>query len=319
MRFWDVIKEVSTQSVQNEARRVVVLAVAGEAEAVTAAREAVLAGATPDEAAAAEPFLLCVSPPYTPEQEMNLRHADLLISLPGGPRLTEFRPADILQVETADRLVRLALLHRPDLRVPLARRLPGFRELAAEFAIRDVSRANAEFAAVSTVGSVIPGLAFLFPAAAFDILMLTKNQVLLLFRLAAIYGEDVNIRARVGEILPVLGGALGWRTLARELAGALPGAIGLPVRAGIAYTGTYVAGRAAQLAFDEGRRPTRQEMLRLYEEAGYLAKGVVAALKDRLLRRPPPPPPPALPPGPAALPEGAVERSGNEVTADERR
>jgi uncharacterized protein (DUF697 family) len=214
-----------------------------------------------------------------------MRHSDLLVSLPGGPGLTDYRPADTLQVERVEELQERIFDRRPELRVPLARRLRGFRALAAEQVIRDVSRVNAEFAAVSGIGQSIPILAPLFPAVVgADVFLLTKNQALMVYRLAAIHGEDLDLRARAREIAAVIGGAFGWRTLARQIAGAVPGGLGLPVRAGIAYSGTYSVGKAAEMLFDTGRRPGRQEMLRLYEEGARLAAGTVDQLRRRLTR-----------------------------------
>jgi uncharacterized protein (DUF697 family) len=178
------------------------------------------------------------------------------------------------------------LAHRPDLLIPLGRRLPGFRPAAAELVIRSVSRVNTEFAVLSSVSSIVPILAPLFPVfAGADVFVLTKNQVMLIFRLAAIYGEELDIKARLREILPVVGGALGWRTLARELAGVLPGALGLPVKAAIAYSGTYATGRAAQMFFDEGRRPTKAEMRRIYDESARQAREFGERLREKLPSR----------------------------------
>jgi uncharacterized protein (DUF697 family) len=283
MTFIEVIKELSPQGVSREAQRPFVLTLAGNPEAVAAAKANVLGpGLTPEETAAAEQFLCCVSPPYPPELEMRMRHSDLLVSLPGGPNLTDFRPADTIQVDDVQYLQERIFDHRRDLRVPFARRLPGFRELAAERIIRDVSLVNAEFATISGLAG-IPLLAPLVPAAAtMDILVLTKNQVMMVLRLAGIYGQDMGVRARAKEILGVLGGALGWKTLARELA---VGPVGIPVRAGIAYSGTYSFGKGAQLLFDEGRQPTRQEMLRFYKDAAGLAANAVEQLKQRFKGR----------------------------------
>ena len=301
MSFWNVIKEVSSQPVREEARRLFVLALVGHPEAVAAARANVLGGGiSPEAEAAAEPFLFCASPPYSPADENRLRHADLIVSLPGGPGLTEFRPAETVLVERPERVVPLALGRRPDLRVPMARRLPGFRTMASEQVIREVSRINAEFATVSGISGAIPVLAPLFPAlAGTDILILTKNQVMMVFRLAAIHGEDLNFKSRLREVLPVIGGAFGWRAVARELLGLVPGGFGIPLRAAIAYTGTYAVGRAAELAFDEGRAPTRREMRRIYEEGTSLAKDAVGRLKERMTSRGSR----SLPPAKQALPQ----------------
>jgi uncharacterized protein (DUF697 family) len=286
MAFWNVIKEVSAHAVREEARKLFVLALAGEPECVEAARKLAL-GPSADgaQSAAAAPFLFCATPPYSEADEKRLRHADLLVSLPGGPGLTDFRPADTIRLERPGEVLQQALAHRPDLRVAFARRLPGFRPMAAEQVVREVSRVNAEFAAISGISTSVPFLAPFFPAVAgTDILILTKNQLIMIFRLAAIYGEELDLRSRMREVLPVIGGAFGWRALARELAGALPGALGVPIRAGIAYSGTFSVGRGAQMVFDEGRRPTREELLRIREEAAEGAKILVARLRERFGR-----------------------------------
>lgn len=320
MTFWDVIKEMSAQPVRREASRLFVLALAGEADYVTRAREEVLGpNATPQQRAAAEPFLCTASPPYSLDTENRMRFADLLVSFPGGPGSTDYRPADTIQVEAVSDLKRKIFERRPDLRIPMARMLPGLRDLAAEQIIRDVSKVNAEFAALSTITQSIPVVAPWFPiVAGADIVLLTKNQALMMFRLAAIYGESLDVMSRLREVGPVVGGAVGWRTIARELAGVLPGAMGLPIRAGIAYSGTYTVGRAAQMVFDQGRRPTRAEMLRIYEESRDLAKDVVASLRERL-RKPKSleEPPKALPPGDPMLTAG-TRRLEEEAEAEPR-
>jgi uncharacterized protein (DUF697 family) len=309
---------MSAQPVRQEASRLFVLGLVGNPEVVAEAREAVLGAKTSlSDRAAAEPFLCCASPPYSESDQGRMRYADLLVSLPGGPGLTDYRPADTLEVASIEDLKHQILMHRPDLRVTLARRLPGFRDKAAEMVIRDVSRVNAEFVALSTVAQSIPFLAPLLPVVAgADILLLTKNQAILVFRLAAIYGEDLALTSRVKEVATVVGGAFGWRTIARQLAGALPGAMGLPLRAGIAFSGTYAVGRAAQMVFDQGRRPTRQEMLRIYEEGRDLAQEVITALRDRFRKdngKQLEAPLKALPPG-----EEIITVEGREEVAEPR-
>ncbi|MCC2672062.1 MAG: hypothetical protein K0Q72_4534, partial [Armatimonadetes bacterium] len=60
------------------------------------------------------------------------------------------------------------------------------------------------------------------------------------------------------------------------------------------------------MVFDQGRRPTRQEMLRIYEEGQDLAKEVVASLRDRFRKdKRLEAPPKALPPGEPMLAEPA--------------
>ena len=287
MHFLEVMKEVSAQGVRSEARRLFVLGLAGEPEAVETARKIALGPSpTPAVEAEAASFLVGGSPPYDPQIEKRLRYADLLVSLPGGPAPTELRPADTIQLEKPEDLVAAVLAHRPDLLVTIARRLPGFRALAAEQVIRSISRVNTEFAILSSVSSVIPILAPLFPVfAGADVFVLTKNQIIMTFRLAAIYGEELDVRSRLREVVGILGSAFGWRTLARELSGMLPGGLGLPVKAAIAYSGTYATGRVAQMLFDEGRRPTKAEMRRIYDESARQAREFAERLREKLPSR----------------------------------
>jgi uncharacterized protein (DUF697 family) len=156
---------------------------------------------------------------------------------------------------------------------------------------------NAEFSTIAGISNAIPFLAPLFPAVVgADLLMLTKNQVFMILRLAAIYGDDPGFFRHGKEIASVVGGAFGWRTLARELSGVLPGPLGLPLRIGISYSGTYTVGKAAEMVFDRGRRPTRKEMRQIYEDASRLAKETVARLAPSLRRK-------EMGEGHAALPE----------------
>lgn len=283
MAFWHIIKEVSAQAVRREAEQSVVLAVIGAADQVEQAVRQILGaeGLTeiPEEL---RPYLIAAQPPFDEVLERRLRHADVLVSLPGGPGPAELRPAEALQIAWAGNVIPEVLQARPDLRVPLGRRFPGFRTLAAESLIREVSRVNAEFTAISGISQSLPLLLPLFPAVAgADILLLTKNQILMLFRLAAIYGESYRLRDRVYEILPLLASALGWRTIARQLTGLVPAGAGVPLRIAISYSATYTVGRAAQVVFQEGRRPSRAELARIREQAAELGKTVMGKLRRR--------------------------------------
>lgn len=269
MNTWDVLKEVSAEGVRREAACPFVLALAGAPDAVQAARAAIVGALPSDEVTAnAAEHLLTLSPPYSLEDEVRLRHADLLLSLANGPRLTEFRPADTIVVDDPAELIEQVTAHRPDLCVPLGRRFPQFRPAASERLIQGVSRVNAEFAAISSLATAFPGLAPFFPfVSGADLVMLTKNQVLMIFRLAAIHNQDLELGSRLRELLPAAGAALGWRTLARGAAAVLPGPFGLAAKTAVAFTATYLTGRAAQVWFAEGRMPSREDMAELREEA----------------------------------------------------
>jgi uncharacterized protein (DUF697 family) len=81
-----------------------------------------------------------------------------------------------------------------------------------------------------------------------DLPVLTLNQLRLVLRIAAAYGEEVDA-SRLPEIAGVVGGAFGWRALARELLGVVPVA-GWAVKGGVAYVGTKAVGNAAVRYFE---------------------------------------------------------------------
>jgi len=61
---------------------------------------------------------------------------------------------------------------------------------------------------------------------------------------------------RAAEILSIVGGAFGWRALARELAGKIPFGGGIIPKGAIAYAGTYVVGKGLSITTTPAR-PTR--------------------------------------------------------------
>lgn len=92
------------------------------------------------------------------------------------------------------------------------------------------------------------GFVMFIPGA--DMPVMTLNQAKMLLQIAAAYGQPMTI-ARVKELACVVGGAFACRTVARQLAGAVP-ALGWAVKAAIGYAGTEAMGRAAIEYFESG-------------------------------------------------------------------
>jgi uncharacterized protein (DUF697 family) len=112
--------------------------------------------------------------------------------------------------------------------------------------------------------------------------VLTKNQVLLLFKLAGLYGRDLELgRQLLVEIMPVVGGAFVWRSTARALVGLLPGLLGLLPKTIVAYTGTYVVGQTARYYYRFGRKPPPEFLRELRAEATRQARETMARLRRR--------------------------------------
>ncbi|HEX5167142.1 MAG TPA: hypothetical protein VFV93_17180, partial [Thermomicrobiales bacterium] len=69
------------------------------------------------------------------------------------------------------------------------------------------------------------------------------------------------------EMIPVVGAGLFWRTVARDLAAMMPFAAGAVPKVAIAFAGTFAAGMAAHLYYQEGKRVDRQRMRQYYRDA----------------------------------------------------
>ena len=155
----------------------------------------------------------------------------------------------------------------PERAVAFGRAFPPFRTVALSSVVRSTARANGQFALIANIPSVIPIIGPMFSAGA-DLLVLTKNQVLLLFKVAAIHGRDLRDTTGIlREIVPVVGSGLLWRTLAREAVGFLPLLAGTIPKVAIAYGGTFAVGRAADYYYRFGYAPTREQRREFYDQA----------------------------------------------------
>ncbi|HUX88297.1 MAG TPA: hypothetical protein VMW65_14945, partial [Chloroflexota bacterium] len=172
----------------------------------------------------------------------------------------------------------------PHLALPLGRQLPALREAAAEQLIAEASRANAEFVVISSVPGMFPILGPLAAAGA-DVVVLTKNQVMLILKLALLYQRTIDHRLQVlAEVTPVIGAAFFWRSAARFAASFLPGPIAIAPRGLIAYVGTYMAGKSGQYYYRWGQRPSSEVLDRFGQEAVNQVNTVMPQL-GRIARR----------------------------------
>ncbi len=159
-----------------------------------------------------------------------------------------------------------ALLDRlpSELHLAAARALPGLRDAYSRELIGSVSFTNATYSFASAVPSQLPILSVPFAAA--DIIVLTKNQAMMVYRLALAHGAPPEFQARIAEVAPVVGGAFVWRQLARTLVGLIP-VWGVVPKVAVAYSGTYVTGVAALRWFAEGELLSRERLRQLASEA----------------------------------------------------
>lgn len=200
------------------------------------------------------------------------------------PQITELKyqafaalgdvPADRVAFGSACRTADVSLLGSqlllpalPGLRFALPRRLAALRPVVADAVIVETARVNAEFALLSSLPANIPVVGGLLGGGA-DFLVLTKNQAIMLFKLAALHGRDLRSKSALAmEIVPVVGAAFLWRTVARELVGMLPGVVSAVPKTAIGYVGTYIVGKTAQYYFALGIRPNSHLVQQFAHEA----------------------------------------------------
>jgi hypothetical protein len=182
------------------------------------------------------------------------------------------------------------LKDRHDLGLALARRFDPFRKPVIDRIVQAVARENALFAIATALPNVVPSLIELPWAVgefASDTAFLTINQIRMAFLIAAASDKDVGYLEQKGQIATIVGGAFGWRTLARELVGKIPLGGGLIPKGAIAYAGTLVVGKGLERFNRFGESYTRGERREHFDSAFERGKAVVevllAGLKNRHL------------------------------------
>lgn len=278
--FWSTLKEMSPKGIEKEAAASFRLALVGDDAQRTRLRETLLtARATEGEREAAADYLTELADP--PDAEAAQGFASVLYASGSDGAISARGENSVPLVGSPEEVAAGIIGQRPELAVALARRFPLFRLPAATRIINDTCRVNTQFALLSALPGVLPLTAILLPASSLtDTVILTKNQIMLIMRLAAAHGHKPGYTRQVKELLGTIGSALGWRTLARQLVALVPAGVGAALKASIAYSGTYAVGRAALWFYQTGRAPSRDEIRGIYKAKLKDAKKEVEALRN---------------------------------------
>jgi uncharacterized protein (DUF697 family) len=305
-QFWQVTRELDVQGLRESFERTVSIRTLGStlAAAQRVARliepdpEAgeVTSGLLGESREQADLYVVAIDGPLTPEARRQLSDLSvseiplvlvqsseaagmLVLGIPDDRVITLAENED--DAETRDRLFRGLVMAAPEVMLSAGRRHPLLREPVAEHLIRDTSRVNAQFAAIASLPVNIPIIGGVVGEVA-DMFVLTKNQVLLLFKLAGLYGRDLELgRELILEVLPIIGGAFFWRSTARLLVGLLPSLLGILPKTLVAYSGTYAVGHMARYYFVYGVRPPAEIVRGLREDGARLAQEMLARLNWR--------------------------------------
>ena len=151
----------------------------------------------------------------------------------------------------------------PERAMAAARAYPGLRPAAANYLIQSTGKANAGYAAGTGVAEMVPVLGIPFALA--DVYILTKNQIILAYKLGLTMGEEGNLTELLPKIASVVGAGFMWRQIAREVAGFLP--LGFVLKTAIAYAGTIATGQAVYHFFTTGEKLTKEDMRALVDQA----------------------------------------------------
>lgn len=305
--FWKVLKSVSIGEISREANRPLSVAIVGSKDSRTEATEALYRGFTAREESGEaitengrlvagqivrhnmpeSPFVQGfddTSPESTFPQQSGV--FDLVIDV-GGGRVGAPDGVVIYSMQELggwDGMLERILDDRPELGLALARNFPVFRQKVAQREIIRTATANAQWAVVTGLTDSLPPTAILLPVHGLsDLIVLTKNQTMLVLRLAAAYGLPIDYRSRMKELGPVIANGFGWRAIARELVGIVP-IVGFLARATIAYAGTVTVGKAAQLYYETGETVSGVQLKRLYREAYESSRERVRSIAEALRR-----------------------------------
>jgi len=305
--FWGILREVDPASIERDARHPVRLIICGPAgvgkrhlAAQLTNRE--LGGSVvevydmPDDVAIALPDADAYLYVTSPVVRNSIRGRDNLRQVlhRGAPvlvALTDSVAQDILELkqyletvagvdprrivslvgdnqdQVFEELVPALLAAAPLIALPLGRQLPALRTASADRLVRETSRVNAEFAALSSIPAFIPIVGGLASVGA-DMIVLTKNQVMLVLKLAIVNGRSTDNRLQImAEVLPIIGAGLVWRSIARSLISLIPSPLAIAPKVAVAYIGTFVVGKAAQYYYRVGQRPSPELLEHFQREA----------------------------------------------------
>jgi uncharacterized protein (DUF697 family) len=178
----------------------------------------------------------------------------------GGKRSENVFYLSRADVSAVDRLRNEMMVADPEDAPAFGRWFPKFRPAAVHAVIDETAKANAKFAFVSSAPSVIPILGG-FVSASTDMIVLTKNQVMMAYKLAAVSGRDLSDQTGIlRELAPVVGAGFVWRSVAREAVSFLPFMAGVLPKVGIAFAGTYSTGKAVDYYYRYGKKPSREQL-----------------------------------------------------------
>lgn len=163
----------------------------------------------------------------------------------------------------------------------LGRAFPLFRVAVAHYLINDTSLSNAAYSLSTGLAEIVP--IFDIPLNVADMVVLTKTQAYLVYKLGLAFGFSTQWQDYVAEFSSVLGAGFLWRQIARSLVGLIP-VYGIIPKVAVAYSGTYAVGHAVLQWYITGRHISTRQMRELYSQAFQRGKAIGARLLEKAPR-----------------------------------
>jgi uncharacterized protein (DUF697 family) len=167
-------------------------------------------------------------------------------------------------------------------RLALARQLPPVRPAVFDLLIDETAKANATYAFTAAMAEAVPVLDV--PLNVADMLILSKNQLLMGYKIALGAGKSGRARDLIGELIGVIGAGFLLRQAARGLVGLIP-VVGVVPKVAVAYTGTWAIGRAVVAWATQGHRLSPSAIGRFSRDAAgrgrEFARGLVSARREK--------------------------------------
>lgn len=172
----------------------------------------------------------------------------------------------------------------PQLHLALGRQFPLFRVTVAHQLINETCFSNAAYSFSTGLAEIVPVLDL--PLNLTDLVVLTKSQAFLAYKLGLLVGFSTRWQDYVTEFGGVIGGGFVWRQAARSLIGLVPG-WGIIPKVAVAYSGTYVVGQAILGWYLSGRHLSAKQMRELSIQAFTRGKEYARKLGEKLPKRRP--------------------------------
>jgi uncharacterized protein (DUF697 family) len=170
----------------------------------------------------------------------------------------------------------------PQRQVALGRQFPLFRVAIARQLINETCFSNAAYSFSTGLAEIVPVLDL--PLNLTDVVVLTKNQAFLAYKLGLLVGFSTRWQDYLTEFGSVVGGGFVWRQIARSLIGLVPG-WGIVPKVAIAYSGTYVVGQAVLGWYLSGKHLSSEQLRELSRQAFSRGKDYARSMIAKMPRR----------------------------------